>query len=76
MPEIRKPATSLPEHSTLDLNQVALVEKLIPNAQIIFLMRNPIYRAWSQIRMEARKHTLNLDEYDTIIKKLTQIEFN
>ncbi|MCF6149409.1 MAG: sulfotransferase [Candidatus Kuenenia sp.] len=66
----KKTGDFTPGYSTLDSNQVAFVEKLIPNAKIIFLMRNPIYRAWSQIRMEARKCSLDLNDHDIIFKKI------
>lgn len=36
-----------PAYSTLSSNSVAHIHKLIPTVKIIFLMRNPIERAWS-----------------------------
>jgi Sulfotransferase family len=40
-----------PAYSTLRLDEVAHVHDLVPEAKIIFLMRNPIERAWSQFVM-------------------------
>jgi hypothetical protein len=40
-----------PNYSVLDLEQIAHVQEIMPEAKIIFLMRNPIERAWSQTVM-------------------------
>ena len=40
-----------PAYSTLRLEDVAHVHDLVPEAKIIFLMRNPVERAWSQFVM-------------------------
>jgi Sulfotransferase family len=40
-----------PAYSTLRLDDVAYVHDLVPEAKIIFMMRNPIERAWSQFVM-------------------------
>ena len=40
-----------PAYSTLRLEDVAHVHEIMPEAKIIFLMRNPIERAWSQFVM-------------------------
>ena len=50
-----------PAYSTLDINQVSYIHELMPNAKIIFLMRNPIDRAWSQVKMLAEENNLNLN---------------
>lgn len=36
-----------PEYSILNEDSVSHIHKLMPNAKIIFMMRNPIQRAWS-----------------------------
>ena len=41
-----------PAYAMLDQNDVARVYQLLPRAKIIFLLRNPIERAWSHIRFE------------------------
>jgi hypothetical protein len=40
-----------PNYSVLDREQIAHVHDIMPEAKIIFLMRNPIERAWSQTVM-------------------------
>jgi hypothetical protein len=39
-----------PSYSILNLEDVQSIKELLPDLKIIFLMRNPIDRAWSQIR--------------------------
>jgi len=41
-----------PAYAILDPADVARVHRLLPRAKIIFLLRDPIERAWSQIRFE------------------------
>lgn len=41
-----------PDYSVLDRDAVAHVHRIMPQAKIIFIMRNPIERAWSQAMME------------------------
>ena len=43
-----------PDYSILDRDAIAHVHEVIPNARIIFLMRNPIERTWSQALMNLR----------------------
>jgi hypothetical protein len=42
---------STPAYSTLERDAVARVHGLMPNAKIIFMMRNPMERIWSQTVM-------------------------
>jgi hypothetical protein len=44
-----------PAYSALDRERVAHVHELVPEAKIIFMMRNPIERAWSQTVMSFDK---------------------
>jgi Sulfotransferase family len=41
-----------PAYSLLDAQTVARVRQLLPDAKILFLMRNPVERAWSHALME------------------------
>ncbi len=41
-----------PSYSILNAQDIARVRSLSPDAKIIYLMRNPIDRAWSQIRFD------------------------
>jgi hypothetical protein len=43
-----------PEYSILPAHGIEHVQRLAPNARIILLVRDPIERAWSQIRMLSR----------------------
>ncbi len=44
-----------PAYSTLDQDSIARVHDLLPEAKLIFLMRNPIERTWSQLVMRLDK---------------------
>ncbi len=41
-----------PDYSTLGRDAIAHVHEVMPEARIIFMMRNPMERAWSQAMME------------------------
>jgi len=45
-----------PAYSRLDSEAVRYVHQLMPNAKIIFLLRDPIDRAWSHALMDLSKH--------------------
>jgi hypothetical protein len=49
-----------PDYSVLEREQIAHVREIMPEARIVFLMRNPIERAWSQSLMDVRGR--NIDE--------------
>jgi hypothetical protein len=42
----------------LGLEQIAHVQEIMPEAKIIFLMRNPLERAWSQSLMDVRERNI------------------
>jgi hypothetical protein len=44
-----------PAYSTLGREDIARVHDLLPEAKLIFMMRNPIERAWSQLVMRLDK---------------------
>jgi hypothetical protein len=44
-----------PDYSILDAGAVARVHRLLPEVKLIFLMRDPIDRSWSQIRMDVAR---------------------
>jgi len=44
-----------PSYSTLDKDGIAHVHEIMPQAKIIFMMRNPVERAWSQAVMRFEK---------------------
>lgn len=41
-----------PSYSILDAGDIARVRMLLPDLKVIYLLRNPVDRAWSQIRFE------------------------
>lgn len=41
-----------PDYSILDDEDVAHVHRVLPDVKLVFLMRDPIDRSWSQIRMD------------------------
>ncbi len=43
-----------PAYSALSMKDINLVHRLIPETKILFIMRNPIERAWSQLCYEFR----------------------
>jgi hypothetical protein len=47
-----------PDYSVLGRRQIAHVYDIMPEARIIFLMRNPIERAWSQSLMDVRERNI------------------
>ncbi|MAG31826.1 MAG: hypothetical protein CL908_13140 [Deltaproteobacteria bacterium] len=44
-----------PGYARVDLDRVAQIAQLMPNAKIIYLLRNPVERAWSSLSMHFRK---------------------
>lgn len=55
----RRTGDITPAYSTLSLNEVAYVKKVLPGAKIVFFMRNPIDRAWSSARMALKREDGN-----------------
>lgn len=44
-----------PDYSILDADSVGRVRRLLPEVKLIFLLRDPIDRSWSQIRMDVAR---------------------
>lgn len=62
-----------PSYSMLDTDDVERIKAFNPNMKLIFLIRNPIERAWSAIRFNAHiSSKFNLDSEDEIISALKQ----
>ncbi len=47
-----------PDYSLLGRKQIAHVHEIMPEVKIVFLMRNPIERAWSQSLMDVRERNI------------------
>lgn len=41
-----------PSYATLPASRIRFIRALMPDARIVFLMRNPVERAWSDAKME------------------------
>ncbi len=58
-----------PAYSILKESDVKHIHQLMPDARIIFILRNPIERAWSQYRFMVRqgklKSNISFDEFKT-----------
>ena len=50
-----------PEYALMSTDEVGRVRDAFPGLRILYLMRDPIDRAWSQMRMLARLRGLSLD---------------
>jgi len=44
-----------PAYSTLDEHTVRHIKKILPEVKVFFILRNPIYRAWSHFKMDFTK---------------------
>jgi len=62
-----------PAYSVLDQEAVAHIYKLMPDLKIIYIMRNPIDRAWSHFKHDAslQQRPLNSFSDDEIMKHFT-----
>jgi hypothetical protein len=49
-----------PGYSRIELDRVRACYQLSPTARVFFLMRNPIDRDWSSLRMAAKRHSFDL----------------
>lgn len=55
-----------PAYQLLNLKDVSHVNKLLPNAKIVFIIRNPIFRTWSQLRKN-RQVKLNVGKIKEVL---------
>lgn len=58
----RRTGDITPAYSALSRAEVERVRAMVPEAQILFLMRDPLDRAWSGARMAARLRGLDLGD--------------
>ncbi|MBU0459049.1 sulfotransferase [Patescibacteria group bacterium] len=71
-----------PAYAILEKEQIAHVHRVMPNAKIIFMIRNPIERAWSQARIKLlqwdKKKAEELKDEDWIneVKSMDSIGWN
>jgi hypothetical protein len=59
-----------PSYSLLDENMLRRMHKAAPSAKFLFLVRDPLDRLWSHIRMQAKRY---LQEGQTVEKKSNAI---
>ena len=50
-----------PGYARLGPNAVAHVHELMPDTRVIYLLRNPVERAWSALAMHFREHYASID---------------
>jgi hypothetical protein len=50
-----------PRYSMLDAADIAGLKALIPGIKLIFIMRDPVERAWSLVKFHAKRNKLSLD---------------
>ncbi len=62
-----------PSYATLDRRGFQKMKELAPNPKIIFIMRNPIDRYWSQLRFTAQK--MNIDPIKEFKNKISKDGF-
>lgn len=56
-----------PSYTMLDLHDVTRVQRLVPKLKVILLLRNPIDRAWSQIRHDWAHGVFHgIDNFDQV----------
>ncbi len=56
-----------PSYTMLDLHDVTRVQRLVPELKVILLLRNPIDRAWSQIRHDWAHGVFHgIDNFDQV----------
>lgn len=62
-----------PGYSALDENSVAHIHKIMPDVKILFILRNPIERAWSNLFMQIKKRgeTVESIPVETLVKRCT-----
>ena len=63
-----------PRYSALDFDDVVALKKLIPDVKLIFIMRDPVDRAWSLMRYHEKRNHKPLTELPA--EELKQLAFN
>jgi len=68
--EGKKTGDITPAYSILNLQEVEYVYRHLPHAKVIFIMRNPIDRAWSQVRMWIKRGFVNIENEQQVFSKI------
>lgn len=64
-----------PSYSILDIEDILKIKKLLPTVKLIFLIRDPIERAWSSFRFNFHRNRIKKSlEYEDIINYLDSPE--
>lgn len=58
----RKAGEITPEYSILQKEDIEIIKNINPAMRIIYLLRNPVSRAWSHFRMQVRRNGLQYEE--------------
>jgi hypothetical protein len=67
-----------PAYGVMDAWRVKLMARVIPDARLVFLIRDPVDRSWSHLSLWARNRGLDVADltHEQIVEKLTGDEFD
>jgi hypothetical protein len=65
-----------PDYSLLSAERIAIVKSHLPDLKLIYIMRNPVTRAWSSVRKELwwrfHMHPREVPDTDTLVRIATR----
>ena len=61
----RMAGEATPEYAILGEDGYRHIARLAPDARVIYIMRNPVARSWSQVKHYARRHRLDVASLST-----------
>lgn len=66
-----------PEYAILGRGGLSHIKRLAPDARVLFIMRNPVARMWSQVLHQCRRRGLDADRlsHETIVAMLAEPRF-
>ncbi len=64
-----------PSYAILSVEQIQAIRRLMPNVKLIFLMRDPVSRAWSHAKHTHRYREANFEESATKYEDVTETEW-
>lgn len=66
-----------PAYGVMDAWRVKLMARVLPDARLVYIIRNPIDRSWSHLSLWARNRGLDVNQlsHDQIVEALSSDEF-
>lgn len=64
-----------PSYAILPVGQIRTIRRLLPDVKLIFLMRDPIARAWSHAKHTHRYREANFENSRTVLADVTESEW-